>query len=83
MPTALRTSPKVISRDLSPSVFVNTSSTNAINCRQGSLASQKFVSNVPTVNTMAGSDIKLPIFNGNGLKDLEKNWFLYEVIWTM
>ena len=29
---------------------------------------------------MAGSDIKLPIFNGNGLEDPEKHWFLCEVV---
>ena len=29
------------------------------------------------------SDIKLPILNGNGLEDLEKHWFLCEVVWTV
>ena len=32
---------------------------------------------------MAGNDIKFLIFNGNGLEDLKKHWFLYEAIWTM
>ena len=54
-----------------PSIFVNMSSSNAINSRKGSPTSPHFVHTVPTVNTvpinpMAGTDIKLPIFNGNG-----------------
>ena len=32
---------------------------------------------------MVGDDIKLSIFNGNGLEDPEKNWFLCESMWTM
>ena len=32
---------------------------------------------------MAGTDIKLSIFNLNGLEDPEKHWFLYEDIWTV
>ena len=32
---------------------------------------------------MAGNDIKLPIFNGNGLEDPEQHWFLCESVWTM
>ena len=32
---------------------------------------------------MVGNDIKLSIFHGNGLEDLEKHWFLCEVVWTM
>ena len=62
-------SPEVISRDLSPSAFINTSSTNIINSRQGSSAIQHFVSTIPIVNTMDEANIKLPIFNGNGLED--------------
>ena len=68
-PTTLHTSPKVRYRDLSPSEFVYTSSTNAVNSGQICLNSQNFVSTVPTTNTMAGDDIKLPIFNGNGLEE--------------
>ena len=33
---------------------------------------------VPTTNMMVGADIKLPIFNGNGLEDPEQYWFLCE-----
>ena len=32
---------------------------------------------------MARKDIKLPIFNGNGLEDPEKNWFVCEAVWTV
>ena len=67
--TTMHVSPKVRSRDLSPSEFVNTSSTNAVNSRQRSLSSQNFVPTIPTINTMAGIGIKLPIFNRNGLED--------------
>ena len=29
------------------------------------------------------NDIKLHIFNGNGLEDPKKHWFLCEFVWTM
>ena len=32
---------------------------------------------------MAGNDIKLSIFNGNGLEDPEQHWFQCESIWIM
>ena len=32
---------------------------------------------------MSGHDIWLPTFNGNGTEDLEKHWFLYEVVWMV
>ena len=32
---------------------------------------------------MVGADIKLPIFNGNGLEDPEQHWFLCEVLWNL
>ena len=60
---------EVISRNSSPSGFVNTTNNNRGNNRQGSLGSQTFFPNVPGVNIMARNDIKLPIFNGNGLED--------------
>ena len=34
-------------------------------------------------NSMAGEDIRLPTFNGNGPEDLEQNWFLCEVVWMV
>ena len=74
---------EVRSRDLSLINSVNTSNTNTINSVQGSSTSQNFVSTIPAVNTMAGADIKLPIFNGNGLEDREIHWFLSEAVGTM
>ena len=32
---------------------------------------------------MAGDDVKLPIFHGNGTEDLEQYWFLCEAVWTV
>ena len=31
---------------------------------------------------MAGDEMKLPIFHGNGTKDTEQYWFLFEVVQT-
>ena len=59
------------------------SSTNVVNSGQGSLTSPHFVPTIPKFNTMVVADIKLPIFNGNGLEDPEKHWFLCEALWTM
>ena len=68
---------------MSPSGFVNTSNTNTANSGQRSSGSQPFFPNVPGVNIMAGNNIKLPIFNGNGLEDPEKHSFLCESIWSV
>ena len=32
---------------------------------------------------MDGIEIKLPIFNGNGMEDPKKHWFLFDVIWIV
>ena len=32
---------------------------------------------------MAGHDIRLPRFNGNGAEDPEQHWFLSEVVWMV
>ena len=32
---------------------------------------------------MAGVDMKLPFFQGNGTEDPEQYWFLYEVVWII
>ena len=77
------TVPEVRSRDLSPSNSLNTSNTNIVNSGQGSQTSPTFVMTVTSANTMVGDKIKFPIFNGNGLEDLEQHWFLCEVIWTV
>ena len=82
-PTTLNTSPDVRSRYLSPTNSINTSITNVVNSEQGSMTSQNFVSNVPTTNKMDGDEIKLPIFNENGLEYPKQHWFLCEVVWTV
>ena len=40
-------------------------------------------SSVSQVHRISGSDIKFPIFNGNGLEFIEQPWFLCEVVCTM
>ena len=37
----------------------------------------------PKTNSMAGADIQLPIFNGNGTEDPKQHWFLCEAIWMV
>jgi len=32
---------------------------------------------------MAGGEMKLPIFHGNGLEDPQQHWFLCEVVWRV
>ena len=80
--------PEVRSPYQYPSISINTSSNNAVNRGQGSPTSPHFVPTIPTVNTvpinpMAGTDIDLPIFNGNGLEDPKQHWFLCDVVWTV
>ena len=70
---------EVISRNTSPNGFVNHNNSNSGNSSQGNSSS----STIPRVNIIVGNDIKLPIFNGNGLKDLEQHWFLCEVVWIV
>ena len=77
------TLPKIILQGISPSDSINTSTTNTVNHEQGSPTSPNFVSNVPTTNTMLGAHIKLPIFNGKGLEDLEQHWLLCEFVCTL
>ena len=72
----LRISPKVISRNTSSSCFSNQTNNNSGNRKHGTPTSGIFNLVVPRVNIMVGNDIKLPIFNGNGLEDPEKHWFL-------
>ena len=40
-------------------------------------------SSVPQRHKMAEDDMKLPIFNGNGLEDAEQHWFLCDAVWTV
>ena len=37
----------------------------------------------PDANSMAGADIQLPTFNGNGAEDSEQHWFLCEAVWMV
>ena len=62
---------ELICRNSYPSGFVNTSNTNGVNRGQGSLTSHKKIIVVPIVNTIDANDIKLLIFNGNGVDDPE------------
>ena len=32
---------------------------------------------------MVGDEDKLPLFHGNGTKDIEQYWFLCETVWTI
>ena len=82
-PAIPHTSPEVVFRNMFPSRLVNLNSTNTVNSGQGSLTTQKHSPSVLGSNIMPRIDIKLPIFNGNGLKDPEQHWFLCEVVWTV
>ena len=68
---------------MSPSDSVNTSTTNTVNSRQGSSTHPNFVPTVPPANIMDGANIKLPIFNGNGLEDANQHLFLCDTVWTV
>ena len=66
------TVPEVRSRDLSLSISINMTSTNAVNSGQGSPTSPNFLPtiqlvNITSINPMPRTNIKLPILNGNGL----------------
>ena len=78
IPTTPRTFPEVRSRNSSPSGFVNKSNNSHGNSGRGIPTIQI----VPRMNRITRNDIKLPIFNGNGLEDLEQHWFLCKAIWT-
>ena len=77
-PPTLHTSQEVRSRDLPKSGFVNTSSTNTVNNRQGSWASQIVFLNVPLANTMLGANITLLILNGNGVEEKRNIGFSFK-----
>ena len=64
------------------------SSTNDVNSGKGSMNSQNFLPTTPAFNTTvvnpkARTNIKLPIFNGNGLEDPEKHWLMCDDVWTV
>ena len=78
-----RTSPDVRSRNTSPNGFANQTDNNSGNNSKVTPIGGIFNSTIRRVNKMVGNDLKLPIFNKNGLEKPEKHWFLCEVVWTM
>ena len=83
IPVTPRTSPEVRSRNTLPSGFSNHNNSNSGNSSQGNSTSGTCYLAIPKVHIIAGSDIKLPIFNGNGLEDPKQHWFLCEVVWKV
>ena len=83
IPVTPHTSPKVRSIKTSPCGFANPTNNNSGTSRQGTPTREIFNSIVTRLNRMDENDVKLSIFNGNGLEDLEQHWFLYEAIWTV
>ena len=75
--TTPRTSLELRSRNSYPNYFVNQGNNSCGDNKQGIPTCQE----VPRMNIMPGNDIKFPIFNGNGLEDLEQHWFLCEAVW--
>ena len=76
---------EVIPKSASKSAFINHSKSNIQDSSQGIPTSGTFNlnSSIPQVNRMLRSDIKLTIFNWNGLEVLEKHRFLCENYWTV
>ena len=62
---------------------MNTSSTSAATSAQGIPPSLNCSLNTSNANSMAGEDIRLPTFNGNGVEDPDQHWFFSEVVWTV
>ena len=67
--TTPRASLEVRSKASSPERTINTSSTSVATSAQGSPHSLNCSLNIPDAKSMAGEDIRLPIFNGNGVED--------------
>ena len=38
---------------------------------------------VSSKKAMAGREMKLPLFHGNGSEDPQQHWFLYEAVWRV
>ena len=60
-------SPEVRYRTSSPERIVNTNSTSVATSVEGSFPSLNYSLNITDSNSMAGEDITLPTFNGNGV----------------
>ena len=77
--TTPRVSPEVRSRASSPERVFNTDSSSTVTSVQEGTPPLNYSLDNPDANSMVGENIGLPTLNGNGAKDLEKNWVLYEV----
>ena len=73
-------SPEVRSRSLSPERVVHTDSASTMNTAQGIPPSVIYSLDNTDAKSMAGEDIRLPTFNGNGAEDPEQHWFLCEAV---
>ena len=62
---------------------MNTGSTIVVASSQGSPPSLNCLLNIPNIDSMVGTDIRLPTFNGNGVEDPEQHWFLCEAVWMV
>ena len=60
-------------RDSSPKRFVNTDSASIVTSTQESIPPLVQLSEKLDANGMAGVDIRLPTFNGNGAEDPEQH----------
>ena len=79
----LGVSPEVRSRASSPKIFVNNDSASTTTSVQEETTLFKHSSDNPNANSMAGHDIRLPTFNGNGAEDPEQRWFICEAVWMV
>ena len=78
--TTLGASPEVRSGTSSHERPMNTGSTSATTSTQGIPPSLNCSLSILDVDSMVGTDIRLPTFNGSGVEDPEKHWFLYEFV---
>ena len=69
--TTPRVSPEVRSRASSPERAINIDSASTMNSVEESPPPLNYSLENPDANLMAGADIRLPTFNGNGAEDME------------
>ena len=74
---------EVRSRTSSLERVVNTGTSSDSTSAQGIPPSLDYPLDILNTKSMAGEDIRLPTFNGNGVEDLEKHRFLCEAVWTI
>ena len=71
------------SRASSPEIIFNIDSVSiATRVQEGTPPLKSFLDNL-NANSMAGADIRLPTFNGNGAENPKKCLFLSEVVWMV